>query len=47
MLALDADYRRRFGGQELRPAVARTLTPFAIAAAMAILSLALLLRLPR
>jgi hypothetical protein len=39
MLALDADYRIRFGGRELRPFVVRALAPVGIGLAMTILSL--------
>lgn len=42
MLALDADYRTRFGGRELRPMVARSLAPACVLLVTAIV-LALLL----
>ena len=41
MLALDADYRTRFGGSRLRPITMRIVVPALIAAAVAALSLAL------
>ena len=44
MLALDADYRIRFGGRELRPFVVRALAPVGIGLAMMILSLAWIAR---
>lgn len=44
MLALDADYRIRFGGRELRPLLARALVPLAIGLAMTILTLVIVAR---
>ena len=41
MLALDADYRTRFGGSRLRPATMRIVTPAVVAAILAALSFAL------
>ena len=41
MLALDADYRTRFGGSRLRPVTMRIVTPAIIVALLAALSLAL------
>jgi hypothetical protein len=43
MLALDADYRTRFGGTRLRPTVARIVLPTIVLVALAVLSLALVL----
>ena len=47
MLALDADYRRRFGGRELRPIVARALFPVGVALALTAISIALIAVSPR
>jgi hypothetical protein len=47
MLALDADYRRRFGGRELRPLVVRILFPLGLAVAVAAISILLFVTLPR
>jgi hypothetical protein len=47
MLALDADYRTRFGGIELRPLLLRIVAPAVAAALLAVLSLALLIVVPR
>jgi hypothetical protein len=47
MLALDADYRRRFGGRELRPQVVRILFPVALAVAVTAISIVLVVALPR
>ena len=41
MLALDADYRTRFGGTRLRPTVTRIVLPAIVLAVLAVLSLAL------
>lgn len=45
MLALDLDYRTRFGGTRLRPLTARIILPAVVVAAIAVFSLALLLTL--
>jgi hypothetical protein len=42
MLALDADYRVRFGGSRLRPLTIRNITPAIITAGLLVLSLVLL-----
>lgn len=42
VLALDADYRTRFGGRELRPLVARSLAPAAVIVVVLVVSIALL-----
>jgi hypothetical protein len=42
MLALDADYRTRFGGRELRSIVARSLAPAAFVLVVLVVALALL-----
>lgn len=42
MLALDADYRTRFGGSRLRPLTIRIVVPAIVVAALAVFSLALL-----
>ena len=42
MLALDADYRTRFGGSRLRPITIRIVVPALAAAILAVLSLILL-----
>jgi hypothetical protein len=42
MLALDADYRNRFGGSRLRPAAIRTAIPAVLAVCALTLSLVLL-----
>ena len=42
MLALDADYRVRFGGSRLRPLAIRNVTPAILTAGLLVLSLALL-----
>jgi hypothetical protein len=42
MLALDADYRERFGGSRLRPAAIRMAVPAALATCAFMLSLVLL-----
>jgi hypothetical protein len=47
MLELDADYRVRFGGRELRPLVVRAILPTLIAAALTALAAVLLVTLPR
>ena len=47
MLALDADYRMRFGGSRLRPRVIRIVLPAVVAGLAALLSLALLVAIPR
>lgn len=39
VLALDADYRERFGGRELRPVVVRALAPTVLVLALLVLSL--------
>jgi hypothetical protein len=44
MLALDADYRIRFGGRELRPLLARALIPLGIGLTMTILTLVIITR---
>ena len=41
MLALDADYRSRFGGTRLRPTLIRVVAPAVVVAAISVLSLAL------
>jgi hypothetical protein len=46
VLVLDADYRERFGGRELRPLLARALVPAAIALAMTLISVAALATKP-
>ena len=46
MLALDADYRTRFGGSRLRPITLRIVIPALIAAVVAALSLALVVVSP-
>ena len=43
MLALDADYRVRFGGSRLRPITMRNMTPAILAAGMLVAAVALLL----
>ena len=43
MLALDADYRMRFGGSRLRRITARIIAPAIAAGVIAVLSLVLLL----
>jgi hypothetical protein len=43
MLALDADYRTRFGGSRLRPITMRIVIPAVAVALIAVLSLGLLL----
>jgi hypothetical protein len=43
MLALDADYRTRFGGSRLRPLIVRIVLPAVIVAVLALLSLALVI----
>ena len=43
MLALDLDYRTRFGGTRLRPLTIRIIFPAVVVAAIAVLSLALVL----
>lgn len=47
MLALDADYRTRYGGMELRPLLLRIVGPAVAAAVLALLSLALIIVGPR
>lgn len=47
MLALDADYRTRFGGTRLRPTVTRIIAPAVLLAAIAALSLVLIVVSPR
>ena len=47
MLALDADYRVRFGGSRLRPLTFRIITPAIFAAAMFAAAVGLLLVMPR
>jgi hypothetical protein len=42
MLDLDADYRTRFGGRELRPLVVRSLVPAALAVVVLVVSIVLL-----
>gem|GEM_PF-2398033 len=42
MLALDADYRERFGGSRLRPLVARNIVPAVLSAGVLVLALGLL-----
>ena len=42
MLALDADYRTRFGGSRLRPLILRIVVPTLVVALITVLSLALL-----
>lgn len=39
VLALDADYRERFGGRELRPLVVRAVAPAVLTLAALVLSL--------
>jgi len=46
MLALDADYRTRFGGSRLKPITMRIVIPTLLAGLIAILSLVLLLTTP-
>ena len=46
LLALDDDYRRRFGGSELRPRLLRIVLPALLAAAGVVLSLVLLATMP-
>jgi hypothetical protein len=41
MLALDADYRERFGGSRLRPLTLRIVLPAVLAACVLVLSLVL------
>lgn len=43
MLALDADYRERFGGSRLRPLVLRNIVPAILSAGVLVLALVLLL----
>ena len=43
VLALDADYRIRFGGRELRPLVIRAIAPAAIAVLLTVIAVALVL----
>jgi len=47
MLALDADYRVRFGGSRLRPLTLRIMTPAIFAAAILAAAVGLLLVMPR
>lgn len=47
MLELDADYRVRFGGRELRPLVVRAILPALIGAALTALAAVLFVTLPR
>lgn len=47
MLALDADYRARFGGSRLRPMIRRILTPAILAFGMLVASIAAFLAAPR
>lgn len=47
MLALDADYRTRFGGTRLRPTVARIIVPTIVLVVLSVLSLALVVVSPR
>jgi hypothetical protein len=47
MLALDADYRVRFGGSRLRPLTLRIMTPAIFAAAMLAAAVGLFLVMPR
>jgi hypothetical protein len=47
MLELDADYRVRFGGRELRPLVVRAVLPALIGAALTALAAVLVVTLPR
>jgi hypothetical protein len=42
MLALDVDYRERFGGSRLRPLTMRIVLPAVLAACVLVLSLVLL-----
>jgi hypothetical protein len=42
MLALDADYRERFGGSRLRPLAIRNVIPAILTAGVLVLSLVLL-----
>ena len=44
MLLLDADYRTRFGGRELRPLVARALAPVGLGLLMVVLGLVIVTR---
>ena len=44
MLRLDADYRIRFGGRELRPLLVRALAPVAVGLVMTLLALVILTR---
>ena len=46
MLALDADYRTRFGGSRVRPITMRIVIPAIIAALVAVLSLILVVVSP-
>jgi hypothetical protein len=43
MLALDADYRTRFGGSRVRPITMRIVVPTLLVAVITILSLVLLI----
>lgn len=45
VLAMDADYRRRFGGRELRPLVVRALAPTVVCLTLMVISLSVFLAL--